>query len=103
MTTWWGSAPTASPLDIALAQEGVTGQLADLARSIYEQESSSGRNTQTSNAGAVGGMQVLPGTFQEVADKGWDINDPVMNARAGVRYLNRMLELGGGDPRFAAI
>lgn len=102
-TNWWDSMPKASPLDIALTQEGITGNLADLARSIYEQESSSGRNTRTSNAGAVGGMQILPGTFREVADDGWDINDPIQNARAGVRYLNRMYETGGNDPRMAAI
>lgn len=100
---WWDAAPLATPLDIGIAQEGVSGPLADLARSVYQQESSGGRNTRTSNAGAVGGMQILPGTFQEVADQGWDINDPVLNARAGIRYLGRMLEAGGGDPRLAAI
>src|SRR5690625_4090925 len=101
--TWWNQLPQASPLDAALVAEGVTGPLAQLAQSVYMQESSGGRNTQTSNAGAVGGMQVLPGTFAEVADDGWDINDPVLNARAGVRYLKQMQELGGGDPRMAAI
>lgn len=100
---WWDQLPQASPLDAALAAEGVTGPLAQLAQSVYMQESSGGRNTQTSNAGAVGGMQILPGTFAEVADDGWDINDPVMNARAGIRYLKKMQELGGGDPRMAAI
>jgi len=103
MANWWDSMPVASPLDVALSQEGVKSELAGLARSIYEQESSSGRNTRTSNAGAVGGMQILPGTFREVADDGWDINDPVANARAGVRYLSRMLDAGGGDLRMAAI
>ena len=103
MANWWESAPMASPLDIGLHQEGITGPLADIARSVYHQESSSGRNTTTSNAGAVGGMQILPGTFAEVADEGWDINDPIQNARAGIRYLNKMYELGGNDPRLAAI
>lgn len=103
MANWWDSSPIASPLDVGLYQEGISGPLADLARSVYQQESSSGKNAQTSNAGAVGGMQILPGTFAEVADEGWDINDPVQNARAGIRYLSRMYELGGNDPRMAAV
>lgn len=100
---WWENLPQASPLDVALQQEGITGPFAELAQSIYTQESSGGRNTKTSNAGAVGGMQILPGTFNEVADEGWDINDPVQNARAGVRYLRKMYELGGEDQRMAAV
>lgn len=87
-----------TPLDAALAAEGIQGPLADIARSIYAQESSSGKNTKTSNRGAVGGMQILPATFQGVADRGWDINDPVMNARAGLRYLKQGYEASGGDP-----
>lgn len=89
-------------LEKALEAEGITGQLAEVARSIYKQESNEGRNARTSNAGAVGGMQILPGTFAEVADKGWDINDPLLNARAGVRYLKRLDKLAGGDPRLTA-
>ena len=49
---WWLDAPEVSPLDVALQAEGVSGKLAELARSIYAQESSSGKNTATSNAGA---------------------------------------------------
>lgn len=103
MANWWDSMPQATPLDIALTQERIDPQLAQLAQSVYQQESSGGRNTTTSNAGAVGGMQIIPSTFQSVADEGWDINDPVQNARAGVRYLNQMYERGGNDPRMAAI
>lgn len=91
-----------SPLTLALAAERVDGPVADVARSIYEQESGSGRNTKTSNAGAVGGMQVRPGTFKEVADPGWNIKDPVDNARAGVRYLRKMHDKAGGDPVLTA-
>lgn len=87
-----------TPLDAAIAAEGIKGPLADIARSIYTQESSGGKNTKTSNRGAVGGMQILPGTFQGVADKGWDINDPVSNARAGLRYLKQGYDAAGGDP-----
>lgn len=86
----------------ALASEGVTGKLAELAKSIYLQESSGGKNTKTSNAGAKGGMQVMPGTFGEVADKGWKIDDPEHNARAGIRYLKKLDVLAGGDPALTA-
>lgn len=88
--------------ELALAAEGVTGSLASVARSIYQQESDSGKNTKTSNAGARGGMQILPGTFNGVADKGWDINNPMQNARAGIRYLSQMYKQSGGDPALTA-
>lgn len=88
--------------DLALAAEGITGPLADVARSIYMQESGGGRNTKTSNAGAVGGMQIIPSTFAAVADKGWDINNPEQNVRAGIRYLSQMYKQAGGDPVLAA-
>ncbi|MBH2008278.1 MAG: lytic transglycosylase domain-containing protein, partial [Xanthomonadaceae bacterium] len=100
---WSAAAPAkAWSFDDALRAEGVSGPVADIARSIYQQESSSGKNTKTSNAGARGGMQVLPGTFREVADKGWNIDDPDHNARAGIRYLKQMHERAGGDPALAA-
>lgn len=87
----------------ALAAEGVTGKLADVARSIYMQESGQGKNTKTSNRGAAGGMQIIPSTFASVADKGWDINDPMQNARAGIRYLSQMHTKAGGDPTLTAV
>lgn len=97
-------APTSgvNPFDSALAAEGVTGPKADFIRSIYQQESSSGANTRTSNAGATGGMQIIPSTFASVADKGWDINNPEHNARAGIRYAAQMHDAAGGDPALAA-
>jgi hypothetical protein len=47
-------------------------------------------------------MQIIPATFGRMADKGWDINDPLDNARAGLRYVNRLYELAEGDPRLTA-
>ncbi len=88
--------------DEALAAEGVTGKLAALSRSIYSQESGGGRNTTTSNAGARGGMQIIPSTFASVADKGWSIDDPLQNARAGIRYLKQLDKQAGGDPALTA-
>jgi len=90
------------PFESALAAEGVTGKVADIARSIYQQESASGKNTKTSNAGAVGGMQIIPATFKGVADKDWDINDPTHNARAGIRYVKQLYEQAEGDPALTA-
>ena len=92
----------ADPFDIALQQEGLSGPLAELARSIYMQESSGGKNTTTSNAGAVGGMQIIPDTFNRMADQGWDINNPEHNARAGLRYIKRLDEISGGNPMLTA-
>ena len=99
---WWETMPKASPLDAALEAEGVSGKLAELARSVYQQESGSGANTKISNAGAVGGMQILPKTFRSVADEGWSIDDPIHNARAGVRYLAELFTKAGGDPLLTA-
>lgn len=89
-------------IDEALALEGVEGIAAELVKSIYQQESGSGSNSKTSNRGAVGGMQILPTTFNGVADEGWDIKNPLDNARAGIRYALEGLKKGGGDPRLAA-
>lgn len=91
-----------NPFEAALQAEGVSGKLANVARSIYAQESGGGRNTKTSNAGAVGGMQIIPSTFKSVADSGWDINDPVLNARAGIRYLKQLDKQSGGVPELTA-
>jgi len=99
---WEKDWASADPFESALAAEGVKGPVADIARSIYQQESGSGKNTKTSNAGAVGGMQIIPGTFKSVADKDWDINDPTQNARAGIRYVKQLHEQAGGDPALTA-
>lgn len=89
--------------DTALADEGILGTpLEQLVRSTFAQESSGGRNTSTSYAGARGPMQVLPDTFRSVADPSWDINDPLANTRAGIRYLKQGWQASGGDPRLTA-
>jgi len=99
---WGGKAAGGDPFASALAAEKADGPVAEIARSIYAQESSSGKNTKTSNAGAVGGMQIIPPTFRSVADKDWDINDPVQNARAGIRYVKQLYDQAGGDPTLTA-
>jgi hypothetical protein len=103
MANPWDADPQVSPLDVALAAEGASAPVAAVSKSIYQQESGSGKNTKTSDAGAVGGMQITPATFASVADPSWDINDPVDNARAGVRYVTQMNEKAGGNPALTAV
>ena len=92
-----------TPFDIALEKEGIIGTPKEnFIRSLYEQESSSGKNTKTSNAGAVGGMQIIPATFKAVADKEWDILDPEHNSRAGIRYASQLYDMSKGDVKAAA-
>lgn len=81
----------------ALADEGVLGTpLEQVARKTKGFESGGNPNA-VSNRGATGWMQVMPATFKDVADQGWDINDPYFNARAGIRYLKKGWEASGGD------
>ena len=70
-------------------------------KALYGKESGSGADTTTSNRGAVGGMQILPGTFDGVADKDMDINNPFDNMRAGIRYGMKGYNAAGGDPVLA--
>ena len=93
---------SASPLDQAMQIEGTSGDKVNIARSLYQQESGSGKNTKTSNAGAVGGMQIIPPTFNRMADKGWSIDDPVQNARAALRYIDMLYTKADGDPALTA-
>lgn len=71
----------------AAQAEGLSPQQYAVALSIFGQESAYGRNAGTSTAGAKGFMQVMPATFAQMADKGWSINDPNHNLRAGMRYI----------------
>lgn len=78
----------------------VEGQLVD---SLAKQESGKGTNGNLeSNRGAIGPGQLLQKTFDSVADKGWDIRNPLDNYRGMIRYARQMLQSGGGDPFLAA-
>lgn len=102
--TEYGNEAKRAPTDFgaALVAEGITDphQQAFL-RAIYGQESGSGKNTKTSNRGAVGGMQITPPTFAGVADPGMDINNPFDNARAGIRYAMQGYNKAEGAPELA--
>ena len=79
--------PRLMAFEQALKDEGIAGtQLESVARSIFQQESSSGKNVKTSNAGARGPMQVLPATFKAYNPKG-NIDDPYDNSVGGLRYI----------------
>lgn len=88
--------------DEALDVEGVDDPKARaFLKALYGQESGSGADTRTSNKGAVGHMQILPGTFKGVADPDMDINNPFDNMRAGIRYGLQGLTAAKGDPVLA--
>jgi soluble lytic murein transglycosylase-like protein len=57
-------------------------------------EESAMRSRAVSHAGAIGLMQVMPGTAREL---GLDPRRPATNVLAGARYLVRLLERFGGD------
>ena len=89
--------------DTAAQKEGMSKDMYLLAKSIFTQESGAGSNTKTSHANAKGGMQIIPSTFDSVADKGWNIKDPEQNLRAGMRYLKQLNKEAGGDMRLTAV
>lgn len=96
-----GSVDAGQIADVA-GQHGVP---ADLATAIAWQESGFD-NGVVSSANARGVMQVLPGTWDWVqanlAERPLDTGSAVDNVHAGVLYLNRMLDMSGGDPATAA-
>ncbi|ETD67557.1 hypothetical protein V757_11245 [Pelistega indica] len=88
----------------AAAEEGISGTaLSPFALSIFGQESGFGRNTKTSNHGTTGIGQMLPATFNSVADKGWDINNAEHNMRASMRYIKQLYNTAGGDLHLTAV
>lgn len=72
-------------------------------REVMRQESG-GRPNVVSHAGAIGLMQVMPGTYRELRDRyglGADPFHPYDNIQAGTAYLREMYELYG-NPAFLA-
>jgi soluble lytic murein transglycosylase-like protein len=72
-------------------------------REVMRQESG-GRPGATSRVGAMGLMQVMPGTYRELAQRynlGPDPYHPYDNLQAGAAYLREMYQLYG-NPAFLA-
>src|SRR5687767_4357700 len=98
MPTGWtpGPAPKKPAMDfraIAAAEAQAQGVDPDLVHRVITQESGYKPDAK-SPKGALGLMQLMPSTAQEL---GIDPNDPAQNIRGGVTYLRTMLERYGGD------
>jgi hypothetical protein len=86
----------------ALDMEGITDpKERAFLKALHGQESSGKTTAPTSNRDARGAMQILPTTFKQVADKDMDINKPLDNMRAGIRYGKKGYDAAGGDPVLA--
>jgi hypothetical protein len=86
----------------AIAAEKLPSNKAHFIRGLFGQETGNGANTTTSNHGATGPLQIIPGTFARNADKGWDIHNPAHSTHAAVREASRQYDAAGGNPELAA-
>lgn len=89
--------------DNATLDSGTAAGLAALQNATFGQESNYGANPSTSSAGAVGPMQVTPGTFAQYATPGEAINNPADNRAVGNRILESYYNKYNGDPARAAV
>jgi hypothetical protein len=88
--------------DRALDMEGITNpRERAFLKAVHAQESSGKATEKTSNRDAHGAMQIIPATFKSVADPDMDINKPLDNMRAGIRYGKKGYVAAGGDPVLA--
>lgn len=94
-----GSAPSVAA---AANLEGLNDDQTRLMLAINGQESSGNDKVGDSNRGAVGGMQMLPSTFAQFSDPGWDIRNPEHNKRAAARYIKFLSGKSGGNMRTTA-
>jgi soluble lytic murein transglycosylase-like protein len=94
------------PILVRYAQEN--GLAADLLMSLAWVESSWRRNA-TSDAGAVGVMQIMPNTVEFVSRRllglrsNLDPRNPTSNVRMGAKYLRHLLDQNRGNVRQALI
>ena len=88
--------------DRALDMEGITNpRERAFLKALHAQESSGKATEKTSNRDAHGAMQILPATFKSVADPSMDINKPLDNMRAGIRYGMQGFSAAKGNPVLA--
>ena len=86
-----------------LPPPSTSATLPQVQSAIYGQESSSGKRTETSVTGAVGGMQVQPATFKLYARPGENIANPIDNKNVGDRILTDYYNKYNGDPYRVAV
>ena len=105
ITGYDGGGTTLSSTDVfnsALNMEGVQDPVKRaFLHSIYGQESSSGKNTATSNRGAVGGMQITPIAWQDIPNKDLNHKSDFDQLRGGIRYGLKGFDLANGNPQLA--
>lgn len=85
-----GPADIAGEIERLAAEEGLPGELV---RAVAWAESGF-RQEAVSDKGAIGIMQLLPGTAAEVGVNPYEVDG---NVRGGTRYLKKMLERFAGD------
>lgn len=76
---------------------------------LRQQESNGGKvdTSKPNYAGAIGEMQIIPGTFQMMKDKGlipkdFDFNNPAHNKAAGEAYASYLYDKYNGNTKLAA-
>ena len=95
-----GGAPTKADLARRASELGVDPELA---LSFFTQESSGNWNSRNSPKGAVGGMQVMSGTYKAMMGTSDGQGDPWNNMEAGLRYIAYgQKRLGTKDPELLA-
>jgi soluble lytic murein transglycosylase-like protein len=101
-----GAAANPAQLANVARSFGLDDKTTDLALSIFQQESASGRaNTSQANyAGARGPMQVTQATFDGLKRDGlipqdWQHENPAHTAAAGIALIKQLHQQYAGDPR----
>src|SRR5215831_11522415 len=72
-------------------------------KSIFQQESSSGKDLRTSSTGAIGPGQIMPGTFKQWAQPGENIRNYDDNIAVSKRMVESYHKQFGGDPARVAV
>lgn len=90
--------PARSPGGLVSRVAAAVGLPAGLVSAVVRVESGGNPNA-TSSAGAMGLMQLMPGTAASLGVT--DAYDPVQNLYGGARYLKGLIDRYGGDVRLA--
>ena len=99
MSNWWNDSPSASPptprsgggVDVRCGH-----RTQHLRAGVQQRQEHEDEHLQV----PVVDSKSFQGQFTRVADKGWNIDDPIHNARAGIRFHQADARLAGGDPGF---